>query len=87
MAVKAWDAYQLLCKKLLDDSDYANIKGKMAKKRSGFTKLARFYGVTVKPITEVMYHEGDDWGFDLLVEATLPGGAPQRATGPAATQR
>jgi hypothetical protein len=78
MALRAWQTYQELCKKLLDEADYANIKGKMAKKRSGFTKLARFYGVSVVPDSLEMWHEGDDWGFDVVMEASV---GERRVTG------
>jgi hypothetical protein len=74
-AVAAWNAYQDLCKQVLDEkTDYANIKGKLAKKRSGFSKLARFYGVSVNVLKEFEWHGGDDWGWDWTLIATLPGG-------------
>ena len=42
-AENAWKTYQELCRRLLDDNeDYVTIKGKKAKKRSAYQKLARF---------------------------------------------
>jgi hypothetical protein len=74
-AVAAWDAYQDLCKRVLDEkTDYANIKGKLAKKRSGFSKLARFYGVSISVLKEFEWHGADDWGWDWTLVATIPGG-------------
>ena len=46
-AVAAWEAYQDLCRRILNDTDYAEIAGLKARKRSGWAKLRRFYGVTI----------------------------------------
>jgi hypothetical protein len=74
-ALAAWNAYQDLCKQVLDEkTDYANIKGKLAKKRSGFSKLARFYGVSIGVQKEYEWTRGDDWGWDWTLLATIPGG-------------
>jgi len=50
-AAAAYEAYLELCRRILDESDYATIRGIKARKRSGWAKLRRFYGITTM-ITE-----------------------------------
>jgi len=45
-AVEAWRQYLRLCEKLLDDSDYQTIEGRLFRKKSGWRKLARAFNIT-----------------------------------------
>lgn len=72
----AFTDYQQLNQRLLRDSDFARIQGKMFTCRSGWRKLAVFYGVSM----EVRDHRVtyDDDGViqraEFLVRATAPNG-------------
>ena len=70
-AVRTWQAYQELCRLVLDENDYAIIRGKKARKRSGWTKLRRFLGVTADIQQEDRFEldHGDDWGYRFTVRA------------------
>ena len=59
--VKNMDAYQGLCKALLDKNDWQEIAGKKFPKRSAWRKLAVAYGVSFEIIDRTM-HWNDDGG-------------------------
>jgi len=80
-ALASWNAYQDLCRQLLDNNDYAVIRGRKARKRSGWAKLRRFLGVSVEVMEERYWEQDDDWGFDFLVKASLPNGRSEVADG------
>ena len=69
-AMATWRAYQELCQKLLDEKDYATIKGKKARKRSGWAKLRRFMSISAAIQTEERFVTGDDWGWRFTVRAS-----------------
>lgn len=73
-SLDAWQAYQKLCQVLLDEADYANIKGRKARKRSGWAKLRRFMNVTADIREERFVELDGDWGFEFIVRATGPDG-------------
>jgi hypothetical protein len=73
-SLEAWRAYQQLCQTVLDENDYATIKGRKARKRSGWAKLRRFMNVSA-PIQAERFIEIDgDWGFEFVVRAIGPDG-------------
>lgn len=61
-AVAAYHAYLELCRRILDDNDYATIRGIKARKRSGWAKLRRFYGVSARILLEHRVPGWDSWG-------------------------
>lgn len=80
----AWNAYQELCKTLLTDSDYAQIKGKKARKRSGWAKLRRAYNISLEIIEAEWQGEalhGFDYGYLVTVRASFPDGRFEDADG------
>ncbi len=81
-ALDAWNAYQELCKKLLNDSDYATIRGKKARKRTGWAKLRRALNIS----TEIVYAEWEefdegDCGYIVTVRAAFPDGRHEDGDG------
>lgn len=81
-ALRAWNAYQELCKKLLQDSDYANIKGKKARKRTGWAKLRRALNIS----TEIIHAEWEEFtdsecGYIVTVRASFPDGRHEDGDG------
>lgn len=80
-ALDAWDAYQSLCRKLLSPDDYAKIRGKAFRKRSGWAKLRRFYHISTDILKEQYWATEDDWGFDVAVRAESPEGRAETADG------
>lgn len=76
-AEAAYKAYVDLCNRILDDKDYATISGRKARKRSGWAKLRRFYGISaqvikeerVPPLTE--WEPGQVFMYRFTVEAQL----------------
>jgi len=60
---------------VLEDADYANIKGKKARKRSGFAKLRRVFAISVETLEAEWENLGDgDFGYRVLVRASFPDG-------------
>lgn len=79
-AVKEWEAYQELCTRILNESDYQTyVKGKETKKfkkNSAWQKLARAFNVTTEPIeTEEIKNKVNKLvEVKYRVKATLPNG-------------
>jgi hypothetical protein len=74
-ALKAWHAYQNLCRNLLDDDDYAKIKGKTYRKRGGWSKLRRAFNITTAVIDSGWEDlSDDDFGFYVTIRASFPDG-------------
>ena len=64
----AWNVYQKLCQTLLDDSDYATIRGKKHTKRSGWSKLRRAFNISTEIIKEYWEEVGEnDFGYFVTV--------------------
>lgn len=72
----AFHEYQALCNRLLDDSDYQQIRDKRFRKRSAWRKLAVAFGVTFEIVDRV--HQRDSRGrivsSEFIVRATAPNG-------------
>ena len=88
VAVEQWEAYQTLCKKLLDDSDYQEYKqdGEVKKfpKKSAFFKLGRAFNADTEIIEKEEYrHPKTHKLIDVTytVRATLPNGRSVVANG------
>ena len=71
-AVALQSRYLEICRKLLTDEDYAEIKGKKARKRSGWAKLRRAFNIETWIDSEERIEVGDDWGYKFVVSAKLP---------------
>lgn len=80
-ALAMQQAYLRACQELLDDSDYAIIRGKKFRKRSGWAKLRRAFAVSCEVVSEQRIKLDDDWGHCFVVRATLPGGRYEEADG------
>ena len=87
-AVEQWNAYQELCGKLLDESDYqVYTQGGTSKrfpKKSAFFKLGRAFNVDTEIIKKEEYrHPKNNRVVDVefTVRATLPNGRSVVATG------
>ena len=61
-SIEEWKDYQRLCREILDDDDYVQIKDKKARKRSGWAKLRRFYNITTTVIEEQRTPPFTEWG-------------------------
>ena len=76
------DNLQSIMQAVLDDSDYANIKGRKARKRSGFAKLRRVFCISVETLEEGWEPLGDgDFGYRVSVRATFPDGRHEDGDG------
>lgn len=74
-ALKAWNQYQLICEKLLNDSDYVAIRGKKHRKRTGWAKLRRAFNITTEVISaEWEQLPDDDFGYNVTIRAIFPDG-------------
>lgn len=73
--LNAWNAYQKLVEKLLDESDYAKIGRGRHRKRSGWSKLRRAFNITAE-IREGYWETLDDgeFGYYVTVRAQFPDG-------------
>jgi len=80
-ALQLQRAYHSLCERLLDENDYAIIRGVKFRKRSGWAKLRRAFCVSVEVIKEERIELNDDWGFLFVVRAVLPTGRYEEAEG------
>jgi len=73
--------YHSLCERLLNESDYAIIRGTKFRKRSGWAKLRRAFAVSIEVVKEERLEKDSDWGFLFVVRATLPTGRYEEAEG------
>ena len=75
-ALAQWEAYQIFTEKLLDKSDYIDIKGKAFKKKSAWRKYARAFNITTEIIDKeiVKTDKGQVKEASFIVRATLPTG-------------
>ncbi|MGA3111377.1 MAG: hypothetical protein ABSE15_05010 [Candidatus Bathyarchaeia archaeon] len=74
-AVKQWALFEDLKGKLLNESDYQEISGKKYIKRSGFRKLAVFFGISDQIIKEERQDRPDGrFIWRVEVEARAPNG-------------
>lgn len=75
-ALAQWEAYQIFTEKLLDKSDYIDIKGKAFKKKSAWRKYARAFNINTEIISkDITYNDkGIVTEAEFIVRATLPDG-------------
>lgn len=74
-AVQAWKKFEELKERLLENEDYQTISGKRYIKRSGFRKIAVFFGLSDRIIEEERTNREDKTFFwRIIVEATAPNG-------------
>jgi hypothetical protein len=81
-AVKAWQNFEDLKSKLLTAEDYQTIQGKQCIKRSGFRKLAVFFGLSDR-IVEQERTDREDGSFmwRIVVEVKAPQGRTSTGVG------
>ena len=81
-AQETMDNLQAIMQAVLDDSDYASIKGRKARKRSGFAKLRRVFHISTETVDEGWESLGDgDFGYRVLVRASFPDGRHEDGDG------
>ena len=75
-ALSEWEAYQIFTKKLLNETDYVNIKGKAFKKKSAWRKYARAFNINTEIIEKDITRndKGVVTEAEFIVRATLPDG-------------
>lgn len=75
-ALEEWEAYQLFTEKLLDESDYQDIRGKKFKKKSAWRKYARAFNISTTIVEKIIMRDekGRVTGAEFTVRATLPNG-------------
>lgn len=84
-AVEEWNAYQNLCSRILDESDYQDYKTKekgvtvwkKGKKKSAWQKLARAFNVNVEPVSKEIIRNNKTHRVmeaEYTLKATLPNG-------------
>lgn len=75
-ALAQWEAYQIFTEKLLDKSDYIDIKGKAFKKKSAWRKYARAFNINTEIISKdiTKNDKGIVTEAEFIVRATLPDG-------------
>jgi hypothetical protein len=72
---KAWATFEAMKSRLLVDDDYQTIAGKRYIKRSGFRKIAVFFGLSDKILEqERVDREDDSFTWRIVVQATAPNG-------------
>lgn len=75
-ALEQWNAYQVFTEKLLDSSDYIDIRGKAFKKKSAWRKYARAFNINTEIISKDISKndKGRVTEAEFVVRATLPDG-------------
>lgn len=73
--------YLKACRLLLNDEDYAVIKGRKFRKRSGWAKLRKAFDVSTEIVQERYLELRDTWGYSFTVRATLPNGRWEESDG------
>lgn len=83
IALEEWNAYQLFTEKLLDESDYQDIRGNKFKKKSAWRKYARAFNITTEIIDKeiIRNDKGRVTDASFIVRATLPNGRYVEAWG------
>lgn len=76
VALAQWEAYQVFTEKLLDTSDYIDIRGKAFKKKSAWRKYARAFNINTEIISKDISKndKGRVIEAEFVVRATLPDG-------------
>ncbi|MBP6945182.1 hypothetical protein KBD61_04500 [Patescibacteria group bacterium] len=79
--VKAWDSFKELKFRLLNETDFATIKGERYAKKSTFRKLALAFGISVEIVREDHITFKDSTAFLLTARASSPNGRFMTAVG------
>jgi len=80
-ALKAFEAYQDLAKKIITPDDVQHIAGKEFKKKSFWRKCQRFFNLTVQIVDEKREEYNGSFIYKFTVRATAPNGAFMDGTG------
>lgn len=80
-ATAQYHLYTNVCKAILTDDDYAVIRGRKHRKRSGWAKLRRAFNVSVDILEEDYEVSEDLFFFKFTVRATLPTGRSEVSDG------
>lgn len=84
-AVKEWQAYQELKKKIIAPEDVRKIKDKDFLKKSYWRKISRFFNLIVEIINEYHEKEGEVTTYFCMARATAPNGTFQDGDGACST--
>ena len=79
--VKAWDSFKELKFRLLNETDFATIRGERYAKKSTFRKLALAFGISVEIVREDHITFKDSTAFLLTARASSPNGRFMSAVG------
>jgi hypothetical protein len=79
--VKAWDSFKELKFRLLNETDFAEIRGERYAKKSAFRKLALAFGLSVELVREDHITFKDSTAFLLTARASSPNGRFMTAVG------
>ena len=80
-ATAQYHLYTQVCKAILTDDDYAVIRGKKHRTRSGWAKLRRAFNVSIDVLEEDYQTTDDLFFFRFTVRATLPTGRVETSDG------
>jgi hypothetical protein len=81
-AVKMWKLFNELKSRLLTDDDYYSpVPNKKVPKRTGWRKLALFFGLSTDIVEERRWQRGNVFGYDFLAVAIAPNGQFTLASG------
>ena len=72
--VNAWQDYQSLKAKLLDESDYQMIQGKNCIKKSGWRKIQTAFSISDELMSEIRKDYKDYFVYEVTVKTTAPNG-------------
>ena len=72
--IQAWKNFQELKIRLLDDSDFVEIKSERYAKKSAFRKLALAFGLSTEIIKEERRELKNGFAYDMTVKAISPSG-------------
>jgi hypothetical protein len=77
--IEAWNNFQELKAKLLDDSDFVLIDNENYPKKSAFRKLALAFGLTVEITKEERIELKNGFGYEISMKAIAPSGRSMSA--------
>jgi hypothetical protein len=81
-AVEEWARFEALKSKLLKEEDYQSIAGKRYIKRSGFRKIAVYFGLSDRILEqERIYREDNSFSWRIVVEVKAPNGRVSTGVG------
>lgn len=80
-ALRQHRLYLKACKLLLNDDDYAVIRGRKFRKRSGWAKLRKAFSINTEIVEERRLELDSDWGYLVTIRASHPSGRYEEADG------